>query len=112
MTLRLLAAALAVAVAPLAASAADDDHPYKNVKVGDYVTYKLTMKIAGMDATGTVTQTVASKTDKEAKVKTTGKISVLGMEIDIPASEAAVDLTKPFDPSQVNGAGLPAGTDV
>lgn len=112
MALRLLAAALAVAAAPLAASAADDDHPYKNVKVGDFVTYKLSMKVAGMDATGTLTQTVAAKTDKEVTVKASGKFTLLGMDIDIPASESKVDLTKPFDPTQVNGGTLPAGTDV
>lgn len=112
MTLRLLAAALVVAAAPLAARAADDEHPYKSVKVGDFVTYKLSMKVAGMDATGTLTQTVTAKTDKEATVKAAGKFNILGMDIDIPASENKIDLTKPFDPTQVNGGALPAGTDV
>ena len=28
--------------------AADDDNPYKNAKIGDYVTYKMDMKVGGI----------------------------------------------------------------
>lgn len=106
MTARLLAVALAVVFAPPAGRAADDDNPYKNVKVGDYATYKMTIKVAGQNLDGTVTQTVTAKTDKEATVETTGKVN--GM--DIPAQKQTIDLTKPFDPSKA-GTGLPAGTE-
>jgi hypothetical protein len=111
MTLRLLAAAAAICLAPLAARAADDDNPYKNAKVGDYATYKVNTKVAGNNVGGTVTQTVTAKSEKEATVKATGKFNVMGMDIDIPATEQKIDLTKPYDPTKV-GAGLPAGTDI
>ena len=100
----MLAAVLAVALAPVAARAADDDNPYKNAKVGDYATYKMTTKVAGFDVAGTMTQTVTAKNDKEATVKVTGP-DVNGM--DLPAQEQTIDLTKPFDPTKASG--LPAG---
>jgi hypothetical protein len=104
MSVRLLAALLVAAVAPLAARAADDEHPYKNVKVGDFVTYKMTMKFAGMDITGEMTQTVTAKSDKEVTVKASGK---MGGQ-DVPESEQKIDLTKPYDPTK---AATPPGTD-
>lgn len=104
MPARLLLALLLTAVAPLAVRAADEEHPYKNVKVGDFVTYKMTMKFAGMDIEGTMTQTVAAKSDKEVTVKTSGK---MGGQ-DIPESEQKIDLTKPFDPTK---AAAPPGSD-
>ena len=67
----------------------------------------MSMKVAGQNLDGTVTQTVTAKTDKEVTVKVTGKVN--GM--DIPAQEQKIDLTKPFDPTKAGG-GLPAGTDV
>lgn len=110
MTVRLLAA-LAVCLAPLTARAADDENPYKNTKVGDYATYKMNMKVAGFAVTGTTTQSVTAKSDKEATVKVTGSIELNGMKMDIPEQEQKIDLTKPYDPTKIGG-GLPAGTDV
>ena len=40
----------------LVARSADEENPYKNAKVGDYATYKMTMKVAGLDIAGTSTQ--------------------------------------------------------
>jgi len=37
-----LFAALLIAVAPVAARAADEENPYKKVKVGEFATYKMT----------------------------------------------------------------------
>ena len=51
MRLRLLVALLAFGCAPSAARAADEDNPYKNAKVGDYATYKMSMKVAGFNST-------------------------------------------------------------
>jgi hypothetical protein len=99
-----LFAALLVAVAPLAARAADEENPYKKVKVGEFATYKMTTKVAGQSLEGTVTQTVTAKDDKEATLKVTGKVN--GM--DIPAQEQKIDLTKPYDPTK---ATLPPGAD-
>ena len=110
MTVRLLAATLVICCAPLAARAADEDNnPYKNAKVGDYATYDMSTKLAGFAIKGTVTQTVTAKSDKEATVKVTGKIDFNGKEMDIPAQEQKIDLTKPYDPTKVGN--LPGGAD-
>jgi hypothetical protein len=99
-----LFAALLIAVAPVAARAADEENPYKKVKVGEFATYKMTTKVAGMAIEGTITQTISAKDDKEATLKVTGKVN--GM--DIPAQEQKIDLTKPYDPTK---AAVPTGTD-
>jgi len=109
MPLRLLAAA-AVCLSPLAARAADDDHPYKNVKVGDYATYKTTTKYAGQTITGTVTQSVTAKSDKEATVRGTVKFTVAGTDTDGPPTELKIDLTKPYDPTKAPG--LPPNSEL
>lgn len=106
MKTRLLAALLALTAAPFAARAADPEHPYKNSKVGDFVTYKMSMNVAGMDLTGTVTSTVTAKSDKEVTVKASGNVA--GQ--NIPETEQKIDLTKPFDPTKLGGAGA-AGKD-
>ena len=54
MKVRLLAA-LVIALAPAAATAADDDNPYRSVKVGDFATYKTISKAMGMTVEGRVT---------------------------------------------------------
>jgi hypothetical protein len=102
-----LLAALALCAAP-AAVAQDQpavDNPFKNVKVGDFATYKMSIKAGPIAQTGTTTQEVIEKTDKEAKVKVTANLN--GM--DVPAQEQTIDLTKPFDPTQVGA--LPPGID-
>jgi hypothetical protein len=99
-----LLALLVVVAAPLSARA-QDDNPYKDAKVGDFATFKMTMKVAGQELTGTVTSKVTAKTDKEATVEASGKMN--GM--DIPATKQTIDLTKPFDPTKMQQ--LPAGTD-
>jgi hypothetical protein len=104
MSIRLLVLAM-VAVAPLAARAAEEENPYKKAKVGDYATYKMTTKIGNMTLEGTATQSVTAKDDKEATVKMVLKVN--GMEI--PAQEQKIDLTKPYDPTKT---GLPPGADV
>jgi hypothetical protein len=108
MRTRLIVAALAFCVAPPAARAADEDNPFKNAKVGDFATYKMDTKVGGFAVTGTLTQTITAKTDKEATVKVTGNFEVGGMKMDIPTQEQKIDLTKPFDPTKVGG-GLPGG---
>jgi hypothetical protein len=99
----MFACALALVTAPFVC-AADEENPYKKVKVGDYATYKMTTKIAGMNVEGTMTQSVTAKSDKEATIKVTGKVN--GM--DIPAQEQKIDLTKPYDPTKTT---LPPGTE-
>ncbi len=107
MNMRFAAAVLALAVVPFAARAADSvDNPYKNVKVGDSASYKLSMKIGPLALDGTITQTVSAKDDKEATLKVTSKVN--GQ--DVPAQEQKIDLTKPFDPAKAGN--LPPGIKV
>jgi hypothetical protein len=111
MPFRLLVAALAVCIAPIAAGA-QDDNPFKSAKVGDFATYKLDTKVAGFSVSGSMTQTVTAKDDKEATIKGTGKISLNGKDMDIPSTEQKIDLTKPYDPTKLGGGGgLPPGTE-
>jgi len=102
-SVRTFAVLTAFAIAPVA-TAADEENPYKKVKLGDYATYKTTTKIAGMSLEGLLTQTVSAKSDKEVTLKITGKIN----NVDIPGQEQKVDLTKPYDPTK---AALPPGTE-
>jgi hypothetical protein len=95
MIVRLLAAALAVSLGTLAVRA--QDNPFKDVKVGDFVTYKMKVTVGALNLEGTTTQTVTSRTDKEAKLKVVSNFS--GMET--PPQEQTIDLTKPYDPTRV-----------
>jgi hypothetical protein len=107
--IRTFIAFVALAVAPVAARAADEENPYKNAKVGDYATYKMDTKVAGISVSGTITQSVTKKDDKEATIEVTGSIEFGGNKMDIPAQTQKIDLTKPFDPTK--GANLPGGAE-
>jgi hypothetical protein len=101
-----LFAALVVATAPLAAGAADEENPFKRVKVGDFAVYKTTTSFGGKELEGTVTRTVTAKDDKEATVKTVARV---GGVVDDKAPAEKIDLAKPYD---LFKAGLvPAGTE-
>lgn len=106
MSTRLLIAALALMLVPAAGRAADDDNPYKNSKIGDFAIYKMTMKVAGQNLEGTMTQTVTEKSEKEVILQVTGKIGGR----DLPEQRTKIDITKPFDPTKTNA--LQAGLDV
>jgi len=122
MSFRLLAAALAVCLIPLTSLSQDkkpdekkpadpkvveEENPFKNVKVDDYVKYRVKASVGPVTIDGIATQTVTSKTDKEAIVKVTSNVG--GMET--PAQEIKQDLTKPYDPTKAGVGALPAGTD-
>jgi hypothetical protein len=112
MSLRLSVALFAIIGAPIAARSADDDNPFKNAKVGDYANYKMTVKFAGTNLGGTSTQSVTAKSEKEVTVRTTGVFEFMGKKQEIPAQEQKIDITKPFDPTQIGGSGLPPGANV
>jgi hypothetical protein len=87
-------ASVAVALVLAAGARAQErgENPFKDAKVGDYLTYKMTMSIMGKDNEGTMKETVTAKTDKEVILKsetTPGK----GKE-----QTRTIDLTKPYDP--------------
>jgi hypothetical protein len=105
----LSAAALVICFSP-AVRAADEENPFKKAKVGDWVEYKMTTAAMGNNIDGTMRMTLTAKDDKEATMETTGKISFMGNEMNIPAQKQKIDLSKPFDPTA--GANLPKGTDV
>jgi hypothetical protein len=69
------------------------ENPYKNAKVGDYATYKVSTNFGGKDVEITMKQMVTAKDDKEATIKATS--SFMGKEA--PAQTQKIDLTKPFD---------------
>jgi len=104
-------AVLVLAVAPVAARAADEENPFKNAKVGDYAVYTATTKFAGNNIDGTFTQTVTAKTDKEATIKGVIVINLGGKEQKVEQEEK-IDLTKPYDPSKSGGASLPGGGEL
>jgi hypothetical protein len=108
--LRSFVAVVALVVAPVAARAADEENPFKSAKVGDYATYTMTTKGPGISLTGTITQKITKKTDKEATLEITSSIEADGKTIDLPVQTQTIDLTKPFDPTKGTGQ-LPAGTE-
>ena len=89
------------------ARAADEENPYKNAKVGDYATYKMTTKVAGININGSVKQVVSAKSDKEVTIKVTGSVDFNGNKMDIPETEQKIDLTKPYDPTKAGA--IPGG---
>ena len=115
MNARRLAAILALVIVPATQSApapksrSEDDAPYKSARVGDFATYKMTTKVAGVGIDGVMTQTVSDRSDKEVKIKTTAKLAANGMDLPTPEQESTIDLTKPFDPLKSGLFGKGAG---
>jgi hypothetical protein len=100
---------LLIAAAPLGRQKADDPiNPYQNVKVGDYAVYTMTTKVAGVSLDGSITQTVTAKDSKTATIETVAKLN--GMEV--PGQKQVIDLTKPFDPTNVGGLPTERGASV
>jgi hypothetical protein len=109
MKFRSLIAVLALAVVTCNARAADEENPYKNAKVGDYINYTVSTKLGGLTLPGTLTETVTKKDDKEVTVKITGTVEFGGQKMDVPAQTSTIDLTKPYDPLKTGN--LPGGTE-
>ncbi len=99
----LLPTAVLVALAPLVSLGQDKmENPYKNAKVGDYTTYKMTTGLGGKDIEITMKKIVSAKDDKEVTLKITTSFG--GKEI--PAQEQKIDLTKPLDLASLAGQGM------
>jgi hypothetical protein len=86
-------AILPVLFLSLIARAADQDHPYKKAKVGDWVEYTMKAKMAGNDMEMTTKQTVIKKTESEVTVEV--NTNAMGRDMK---TQFTVDLTKKFDP--------------
>lgn len=69
-----------------------DDHPFKSVREGDWIEYKMTSKL--LPQAMMTKQTVSSKTDKEVTIRVE---STMGGAKQ-PPEETKIDLTKEFDP--------------
>jgi hypothetical protein len=109
MKTRSLAAAMLLGLAALAARAADGENPYKDAKVGDYATYAVDTKFAGIAVPTTLTQTVTKKTDKTVTVKVTVTAESGGAQMELVSQEQTIDITKPFDPTKLGS--LPQGVE-
>ncbi len=95
MRIRFLAfAAVAVLLAWASQAQEKTENPFRNAKVGDYVTYKMTVSIMGKDTEATMKETVIAKNDKELTLKSITTPTIKGKG----ESEEKIDLTKPYDP--------------
>jgi hypothetical protein len=106
-----LSASLCVLAVLILGNVRADEHPYARVRVGDYATYTIKMKVAHLTMEGMATQTVIAKTDQEVTIKTTGKLSFMGSPQVLPPREQKIALTKPFDPTKFSPQ-LPQGAEV
>jgi hypothetical protein len=89
----MIAAALALGLISTA-RAADEENPFKNSKVGDWVEYK--MSAAGFG--GKTKMTITANDGKEVAYDVESTISANGKETTAPVQKMKVDLTKPWEP--------------
>jgi hypothetical protein len=85
------AALLACSVHPV--QAADEENVFKNVKIGDWVEYKM----FGLND-GKSKMTVVAKDDKEVTYELATTIKLEGKESTSPVRKVTIDLAKPYDP--------------
>jgi hypothetical protein len=88
----LFLSALLVAFVPVV-RAADDDNPWKNTKVGDWIEYKMT----GTGFEGKTKMTVVAKDEKELSYEVAATFTAMGNEMTAPVQKLKIDLTKPYD---------------
>lgn len=89
----ILVAAFLLCVVP-ALQAADNENPFRNTNVGDWVEYKMT----GPNMEGKTKMTVVAKDNKELTYQVAGTFSYMGNEMVAPIQTQKIDLTKPYDP--------------
>jgi outer membrane cobalamin receptor len=88
---QLLFAAMVLSVVPTV-RAADNDNPWKNAKVGDWVEYKTT----GMGFESKTKMIITVKDDKEVTYEITATFTANGVEMTAPVQKQTVDLTKDY----------------
>ncbi len=92
--MRFLFAGALLFCSALAVRAVDEENPFKNAKVGDWVEYKMTGLTEGKHK-----MTVVAKDDKEATYElATTTITADGKEWTAPVRTVKIDLTKPYEP--------------
>src|SRR5262249_10502680 len=92
-TMRLVFAVILLVVVGPASLQADDDNPYKDAKVGDWVEYKYSARdfTAPQGTEAKIKMTVIGKDDKELTYEIGGWVPGVVQKVKI-------DLTKPHDP--------------
>jgi hypothetical protein len=73
--------------------AADDENPWKNAKVGDWVEYKT----VGTGFESKTKMTITAKDDKEVAYDIVATFTANGIEMSAPVQKQKIDLTKPVD---------------
>ena len=105
MRVQLIAVCLLAGLAAATSRGAEQENPFKNAKVGDWVAYTMTTKVMDKNIDGKVKMTVTGKEEREVRVATITTVN--GMEF--PNPESKIDLTKPYDPTQTDN--LPKGSE-
>lgn len=94
MSRRILPIAVLLAVPAFVWSGAQGTNPFRTAKVGQFVTYKMSVQLMGKDLESDVKQVVVAKDDKSVTVAS----SVTSMGKSFPGPKKTIDLTKPYDP--------------
>ena len=89
-----IVAALAVLVLGLSAHA-EEENPFKKVKVGDWAEYTISTKIAGFSTDSTQKRTVVKKTDSEV---------TLEIEANGGKASAVIKLNEKYEPEKLMDA--------
>ena len=87
---KVLSLAFVVFAAPSVSLA--QDNPFKNAKVGDSASYKISTSGTGRDTSVMITQTVKAKDEKEVTVETTGQVFS-----GVKSVTQKINLAKPLD---------------
>jgi hypothetical protein len=99
MRISFLAFVALVLVVPVPSQAQEKNrNPFRNAKVGDYQTYKMTMSLMGMVTEASVKYTVTAKNDKELTWKSVTTLMGKPKAKAKDEPDEKIDLTKHFDP--------------
>jgi hypothetical protein len=99
MRIRLLSLVIVFCAMPLISPAGEKaDNPFKKAKIGDYVVYKMTMSVNGMDNEVSIKHTVTAKNEKEVTMQTVNTFDFMGKTVNKADKDQKIDLTKPLDP--------------
>jgi len=99
--------AVALLVGIAAGAAEPEEHPLRNARVGEYVTYRITQVTGDLKSGATVKVVVVAR---DAAIVTLKEIATIdatgGLPPSTSAEERKVDLTKPYPPPFLPGGAL------